>query len=62
MAWSVTFYDRKVEKELLELPPGILAAFLRIVVLITVVKKGDRIPRRHMDTARKRMKEMQDGR
>jgi phage-related protein len=32
-----------------------------IVILITVVKKGNRIPKRYMDTARKRMKEVQDG-
>ncbi|MEM8497832.1 MAG: type II toxin-antitoxin system RelE/ParE family toxin [Pseudomonadota bacterium] len=31
-----------------------------IVVLITVVKKDNKIPRRHMDTARKRMKEVQE--
>lgn len=31
-----------------------------IVVLITVVKKGNKIPQRHMETARKRMKEVQD--
>ena len=30
-----------------------------IVILITVVKKGNTIPKRHMDTARKRMKEVQ---
>lgn len=32
-----------------------------IVVLITVVKKGNKIPPRHMETARKRTKEIQDG-
>ena len=32
-----------------------------IVVLITVVKKANKIPNRHMDTAKKRMKEIQDG-
>lgn len=31
-----------------------------IVILITVVKKGNKIPKRLMDTARKRMKEIQD--
>ena len=31
-----------------------------IVVLITVIKKGSKIPKRHMETARKRMKEVQD--
>jgi len=31
-----------------------------IVVLITVVKKGNKIPPRQMDTARKRMKEVQE--
>jgi phage-related protein len=30
-----------------------------IVILITVVKKGNTISKRHMDTARKRMKEVQ---
>jgi phage-related protein len=30
-----------------------------IVVLITVVKKGNKIPPRHMETAHKRMKEIQ---
>lgn len=31
-----------------------------IVILITVQKKDNKIPKRHMDTARKRMKEIQD--
>jgi len=31
-----------------------------VVVLITVVKKGNKIPKRHMNTAQKRMKEIQD--
>lgn len=30
-----------------------------IVILTTVIKKGNKIPARHMDTARKRMKEVQ---
>lgn len=30
-----------------------------IVILITAVKKGSKLPKRHMDTARKRMKEVQ---
>jgi phage-related protein len=30
-----------------------------IVVLITVIKKGNKIPKRHMDKAIKRMKEVQ---
>jgi phage-related protein len=107
MLWKVTFYSRKVEQEVLALPDGILANFLRvvelieefgpdvgrphtaplgqglfeirangregtarsvyctlkgreIVVLITVIKKGNKIPPRHMDTARERMKEVQE--
>ena len=32
-----------------------------IVVLTTVIKKGNRIPKRQMETAQKRMKEVQDG-
>ncbi len=31
-----------------------------IVILITVVKKGNKIPKRHMETAFKRMKEVQE--
>jgi phage-related protein len=31
-----------------------------IVVLMTVIKKGNKIPARHMETARKRMKEVQE--
>ena len=31
-----------------------------IVVLMTVVKKGNKLPARHVATARKRMKEVQD--
>jgi phage-related protein len=31
-----------------------------IVILMTVIKKGNTIPARHMETARKRMKEVQD--
>jgi phage-related protein len=108
MTWTITFYDSKVEREALRLPPGILANFLRItelvetfgpdlgrphtapighglfemrakgregiarsvfctvrtqeiVILVTVIKKGNSIPKRYMDTARKRMKEIQDG-
>ncbi len=31
-----------------------------IVILITVIKKDNKIPKRHMETAQKRMKEIQD--
>ena len=31
-----------------------------VVILATVVKKGNKIPKRHMETALKRMKEVQD--
>jgi len=30
-----------------------------VVILLTAVKKSDKLPKRHMDTARKRMKEIQ---
>lgn len=32
-----------------------------VVVLVTVVKKGNKIPKRFMETAQRRMKEVQDG-
>ncbi len=31
-----------------------------IIILLSVIKKGNTIPKRHMDTARKRLKEIQD--
>ncbi len=31
-----------------------------IVILLTAIKKDQKLPKRHMDTARKRMKEVQD--
>ena len=34
MAWNITFYSEKVEKQTLALPKGILANFLRIAELI----------------------------
>ena len=30
-----------------------------VVILITVIKKGNKVPKRRMHTARKRMKEIQ---
>lgn len=32
-----------------------------IVILITIIKKDNKIPKRQMETAQKRMKEIQDG-
>ena len=34
ITWTITFYSEKVEEKTLELPPGILASFLRITELI----------------------------
>lgn len=109
MAWTISFYSEKVEKETLNLPAGILANFLHIaeliedlgpdlgrphtatlggglfeirakgregiarsvfctvkgqeiVILTTVIKKSNQIPKRKMDTARKRMKEIREER
>ncbi len=106
MPWRVSFYNERVEQETLELPPGILANFLRIaelieafgpelgrphtaplgkglfeirakgregiarsifchlpeseiVVLATFIKKQSAIPRRQINLARQRMKEVQ---
>ena len=33
-------------------------SFYKVVILITVVKKASKIPKRQMDTVRKRMKEV----
>jgi len=34
MTWVITFFNDKVEAEILALPPGVLANFLRTVELI----------------------------
>ena len=106
MPWKISFYSETVEEEALDLPPGILASFLRItelieefgpdlgrphtaplgqglfeirakgregiarsifctvkgreiVILMTVIKKQNKIPKYQMETAKKRMKEIQ---
>ncbi len=106
MAWTITFYNERVEKDTEALPVGIRVNFQKIadlieefgpdigrphtahlerglyeirakgkegisrslfcavkgkevVILLTAVKKSDKLPKRHMDTARKRMKEVQ---
>jgi phage-related protein len=105
MTWTVTFYDRRVEAQILAFPAGFLAKFLRyaermemfgpdlgmphtramgsglfeirikaaegiarvfyctvvdrrIVVLHQFVKKTDKTPRKELDIARQRMKEV----
>lgn len=108
MVWTVTFYSRKAEDEILAMPVGFLARFLRyaermesfgpdlgmphtramggglfelrlkaaegiarvfyctvvdrrIVVLHQFVKKTPQAPRRELETARRRMKDVHDG-
>ena len=105
MAWTISFYSEKVEKDALALPPGILASLLRttelieefgpdigrpqsaplgrglhemrargpegvaraifctapnreVVILVAAIKKSSKLPKRLLDTARKRMKEV----
>ena len=105
MSWTVTFYDTDVESEILDLPTGLLARFVRyaermeehgpdlgmphtramgsglfelrlkagegiarvfyctlidrrIVMLHHFVKKSQKTPRKELDIARRRMKEM----
>ena len=107
MSWRVTFYSAALQEELLQLPAGFVARFLRyaermemygpdlgmphtramggglfelrlkakegiarvfyctlvgrrIVMLHQFIKKSEKTPRRELDVARKRMKEMND--
>ena len=107
MSWRVTFYSAALQEELLQLPAGFVARFLRyaermemygpdlgmphtramggglfelrlkaeegiarvfyctlvgrrIVMLHQFIKKSEKTPRRELDIARKRMKEMND--
>jgi phage-related protein len=108
MTWTVTFYDRRVEADILAFPSGFLARFLRyaermemfgpdlgmphtramggglfelrikaaegiarvfyctvvdrrIVFLHQFVKKTEKTPRKELDIARQRMKEVKHG-
>jgi phage-related protein len=107
VSWRVTFYSAALQEELLQLPAGFVARFLRyaermemygpdlgmphtramggglfelrlkakegiarvfyctlvgrrIVMLHQFIKKSEKTPRRELDVARKRMKEMND--
>ncbi len=107
MSWRVTFYSAALQEELLQLPAGFVARFLRyaermemygpdlgmphtramggglfelrlkakegiarvfyctlvgrrIVMLHQFIKKSEKTPRRELDVAHKRMKEMND--
>ena len=107
MNWRITFYSVALEEEILRLPAGFVARFLRysermeaygpdlgmphtramgeglfelrlkaaegiarvfyctvvgrrIVMLHQFIKKSDKTPRKELDTARKRMKEITD--
>lgn len=107
MSWRVTFYSVGLEKEILELPPGFVARFLRyaermevygpdlgmphtramgdglfelrlkaaegiarvlyctvvarrIVMLHQFIKKSEKTPRKELETAQRRMKEVKD--
>ena len=107
MQWTVTFYDTDVEAEVLELPPGLLARFLRyaermegrgpdrgiphtgamggglfelrlkategigrifyctmierrIVILHQFLKKSRKTPRKELEIARRRLKEVKN--
>lgn len=107
MSRRVTFYSTRVENQILSLPPGILARFVRyaermevygpdlgmphtrsmgeglfelrlkaaegigrvlyctlverrIIMLHQFVKKSEKTPRKELETARRRMKEVQD--
>ena len=70
MKWSVEFLDDRVRAALEELPLDIQARFLRIVRLIesagcrvvvvhVFVKKTRKTPRREIETAQRRAKEVQ---
>lgn len=61
MNWKVTFFNDKVVKETHNFPNGILANSLRIVEIIILhsfVKKTQKTPKKELDIARKRLKEV----
>lgn len=108
MKWTVTYYDKRVEKEIYALPVGILARYFRyidtmekhgidlrsphskplgrglfelrpkgpegigrvfyctvksttVVMLHSIVKKTQKIPKKELDIARQRLKEVKNG-
>ena len=105
VAWSVEYYDTRVEQAVLQLPPGLLARYLRlaellmefgpnlgmphtramgdrlielrvrgsegiarafycavggqrIVMLHVIIKKSQKTPRRELETAKRRLREV----
>ena len=74
MSWKITFFNAKVEEETLSFPDGILANLLHILDMIEEFgpalgkphtapmgsgpKKTHATPKRELDKARKRQKEL----
>jgi hypothetical protein len=74
MNWSITYYNERVRKEVMSMPAGIVADYvrltdamavhgadLRIVVLHSFVKKTQETPDAELRLARKRLKDVQHG-
>jgi hypothetical protein len=57
--WTVTFFSSRVETKILSLPAGLLARFLRYAERI--VRKSERTPRRELEIARTRLKDITHG-
>lgn len=62
MTWTVSFYNEKVERQTLKFPKSILANFLHIVGMIETfgpnLGKPQKAPKKELDLARKRLKEL----
>lgn len=52
MAWKVAFYSGRLEEDILALPAGLVARF---------VKYAEKTPLKELQIARQRMKEMVNG-
>jgi hypothetical protein len=76
MTWKVSFFSQRLEAEILALPAGFVARFLKYaermelygpdlgmphMCAIQFVKKTDKTPPGELDIARRRMKEVKNG-
>ena len=58
MNWRISFYSPALEREILDLPAGFVAGFLRYAERMEVY--GPDLANRELRIARKRMKEVKD--
>jgi len=60
LAWSIHYYSRTVQAEILEMPAGVLARYLRYVDRMEEFGPDLGMPPKELEIARRRMREVVD--